>query len=111
MNKETEKKIEDVLGSLDRAERAGSNPYLFTRVKAALDERKKSLWDSVFMLLTRPVAVAGLLGLIILMNLLAFFSTSTNKNTNVNDDTYLSEDYSVTTPSATIYEFENLEDK
>ncbi len=111
MNRETEKKVESVLGSLDHTERAAANPYLFTRVKAALDNREKTWWDSAFMLLSRPVAVAALLGIVIMINLFAFYFTPNNQSrvVNDNDDTYLSEEYAVTTTP--IYEFENLEEK
>ena len=64
-----EKKVEDVLNSLDGIQRAEPQPWFFSRVKGRLSRQEaKTGWESIGSFLSRPaVAIAGLV-LILALN-------------------------------------------
>ena len=58
-----EKKVEEVLNSLDGIKRATPQPWLFSRIKARLnreEDEEKTVWGNLGSFLSKPgVAIAG----------------------------------------------------
>ena len=63
-NDEIEKRVQEVLNSLDGIRRAKPEPWLFSRIKARLsreEAEEKTVWGALGSFLSRPgVAIAGL---------------------------------------------------
>jgi hypothetical protein len=71
--KRIQEEVEKTLESLDGIERAGSNPYLFTRIKARLEKEEKSFWSMALTFISRPSVAVPAIVLTILINTAIFF--------------------------------------
>lgn len=70
-------KVEDVLTSLNGAERAVPRPFLFTRIMARInDEAPDSVWAKAIGFFTKPVVLAA----IFLIMLAANYSSGVRNN-------------------------------
>lgn len=75
-----EKRVEETLNSLDGIQRAEAQPWLFTRVKARLQE-EKTAWGTMSSFLARPaITIAGLC-LILMLNGFLLFNEGNKKST------------------------------
>jgi hypothetical protein len=69
-----QREVEKTLESLDSIQRAQANPYLFTRVKAALQKEESGAWGQAIQFMGRPVIAIATIMLILLINMVVFFS-------------------------------------
>lgn len=76
-----EKQVEQTLAALDHNERATANPFLYTRVMAALRKEEKGPWAATLRLINRPAIALTAIVVILLMNSLVFFDSSDNSGT------------------------------
>jgi hypothetical protein len=68
-----EKRVEQMLNSLDGIQRAEPQPWLFSRVKARLMRDEKTAWGAMSSFLARPaIAIAGLCIILTLNGFLLF---------------------------------------
>lgn len=67
-NNNLEWKIEKTLNSLDGIQRADSNPFLYTRIKAAIDEQNAG-WGKLAGLFSRPAWALSISAGFIALNL------------------------------------------
>ena len=71
-----EKKVEEVLNSLDGIKRATPQPWLFSRIKARLnreEDEEKTVWGNLGSFLSKPgVAIAGLCLILVFNGVLLF---------------------------------------
>src|SRR5690606_20839851 len=74
--------IEETMGSLDNIERASPKPYLLTRINAGLSQKTSSVWDKITAYLSKPVFVAGVLAIVIALNLFVMMNQSETVVTN-----------------------------
>jgi len=73
-NKEyLEKEAEATLNCLDGTEKALPGPYLFTRVKAALDREEKNFWAKALTFMSRPSIAFGTIVIAVFINAFIFF--------------------------------------
>ena len=91
--------VEKTLNSLDNLQRAEANPFLFTRIKAALTKEEKSPWEKAIGFLARPVVAIATIFLILLINLAVFFTSSSQQTSDDEQQLYASEYFSNTTIS------------
>ncbi len=101
-------KIEEVLNSLDGAERAVPRPFLLTRINARLQQKVPvNFWGAAFAFISRPlVAGIGLL-LFLMVNVIII---SRNKNTagsNIVIQNTNTAQYEFAINVASIYDIEN----
>jgi hypothetical protein len=106
MKEDFNKKMEDVLRSLDGIEKASPNPYFFTRLEARM-QREKSIWEGISSFVAKPlVAFAGLCLVIMINAAVIFSSEQNNKNTTgQNNELATVDEYSQV--SSSFYEFVN----
>lgn len=100
------KRIEQALNSLDGAQRAEPQPWLYARVmkKLSLDD-DKTVWGSIGSFLSRPaVAIAGLCLILILNGFLLFKEDGETDNT-ITEQFVDSESL---VASSSSFEYENL---
>src|SRR4030095_6094165 len=74
-----QEEVEKTLNSLDGLQRAAANPYLFTRVKARLENDEKSFWGRALTLISRPSVAVPAIVLTILINTAIFFEFKSEK--------------------------------
>lgn len=79
-----EKKVEEALGSIDQIGRAQANPFLYTRVKAAIsDSTDSGAWYSY---LRKPAFALATVALVVAMNAWVIFHSSENTTVTVQED-------------------------
>ena len=79
-----EKKVNEALGSIDQIGRAKANPFLYTRVKAALsDSTDAGAWYSY---LKKPTFALATVVLVFAMNAWVIFHSSENTTVTVQED-------------------------
>jgi hypothetical protein len=61
------KRVEEIMNSLDGLQPANTSPYLYTKIIRRLDQQE-SRWKTIASFLSRPVIAIGLSILLLLMN-------------------------------------------
>jgi hypothetical protein len=84
--KRIQEEVEKTLESLDGIERAGSNPYLFTRIKARLEKEEKSFWSMALTFISRPSVAVPAIVLTILINTAIFFEFRSERGQTPQDE-------------------------
>ena len=77
--KRIQEEVEKTLESLDGIQRAGANPYLFTRIEARLEKEEKSFWSGALTFISRPSVAVPAIVLTILINTAIFFEFKSEK--------------------------------
>jgi len=77
-----EEQVEKTLNSLDGAERAKANPFLFTRIQSRLHDVDNSRWENFARILNRPAFAFPALILVILMNAVIFLQSNEQAQAN-----------------------------
>lgn len=79
-----EKKVAETLESIDQIERAQANPFLYTRVKAALSDSSESgAWYGI---LKRPAFALATVALVLVINAAAIIKYSESSSTSLQED-------------------------
>jgi hypothetical protein len=103
-----QQEIEKTLQSLDGAERAEANPFLFTRIRARMQRQRG--WERITSFMMRPVIAFSVLFLIISVNAFVLFRSENNtagaESITAAD---LTDEYSIA--SVNDYDYENTESK
>ena len=71
-----------VLGSIDGMERAASNPYLYTRIMAQLNQ-PESNWEKVANWISKPAFAFGAVALFLSINVYVFIKDKEAENANM----------------------------
>lgn len=106
MSNNFNKKINDVLNSLDGIKKASPNPYFFTRLEARM-QKEKSIWEEISSFVARPIVAFACISLVIMVNASVIISSGKlNQDTSAqNNETATVDEYSQV--SSTLYEFVN----
>jgi hypothetical protein len=103
-----QQEVEKTLQSLDGVKRAEANPYLFTRIKARMQQNTP--WERISSFVSRPVIAFATLLLIMAINAFVVLSSDSNEGNGTEIAvTDIAEDYKLAT--STNYEYETVEDK
>ena len=86
MKPDTNKKIEEILGSLDNCQRATAPDFFYTRLKAKMESRESAV--SRKPLILRPVFALTALALVLILNAFVIFQRN---NTNSSDATAITD--------------------
>ena len=63
-----QKKIDEVLASVDSIQRAAPNPFFYTRLEARLLRNRYNFWEKVSRAVSRPVVAVAALALVLILN-------------------------------------------
>lgn len=104
--------VEKTLQSLNGIARASANPFLFTRIKAKLQQQENSVWEKIFSFVSRPVVAIALVLVVMAINGWVVFGSSSakeniaseNGNANVSE---IANEYNLLA-NTTNYDYENL---
>ena len=69
-----QQEVDKTLESLDGIQRAQANPYLFTRVKAALQKEVSGPWATAIQFMGRPVVAIATIIIVLMINIAVFFT-------------------------------------
>jgi hypothetical protein len=103
------KKVEEVLGSLDNIQRAEPQSFFFTRVNARLKRDEKSFWETTGAFLARPaVAIAGLCVILAINVFILIQKETATSSAPITETSQPQEDENIFAAVNT-YDYENLE--
>lgn len=71
-----QEKVEQAMASLDHIQRATANPFLYTRIQAALEKEERGFWVNFSSFITKPAVAFATLVLIVSMNSLVLFNNA-----------------------------------
>ena len=74
-----QEEVEKTLNSLDGVQRAVANPYLFTRIRAAVGNDEKGFWGKALTFVSRPSVAVPAVVLTILVNTAILFEFKSDK--------------------------------
>lgn len=111
-NDKINREVEQTLQSLDGMARASANPFLYTRIRAKMQQVENSRWEKLFSFISRPVVAIALLLLIMAINGWVVFSSGSAKENIATEYTgagvsELANEY-ILVASSTSYAYENL---
>jgi len=98
-----QQEVEKTLGSLDNIGRAEANPFLFTRIKAALKKEERSAWGQAIGFMARPAVAVATIFLVLLINFAVFFTARQQSTDEEQQQLYASEYFS----NPTISDYDN----
>ena len=102
------KMAEEALSSFEGAGRAMPKPYLLTRIKARMERKKETAWQTASSFITRPAFVMAGLCLVIVINALVIsFDNTATENIAATEEQTSTDEFSTTV--ATLYDIENPE--
>jgi hypothetical protein len=108
INKENiQDEVERTLLSLEGIRRAEANPFLFTRIKAKMQNRNG--WERVISFISRPVVAAAALMIVIAVNGWAVFGAGTETTARENESvvaTDIADEYNLV--ANVNYDYENI---
>jgi hypothetical protein len=103
-----EKRVEDVLKSLDGIQRAEPQPWLFSRVKGRLLKEDKTSWETISSFLSKPaVAIAGLFLILGLNGVLVYNQQAGNSVAAIQTELQPNDSESLIASSSS-FDYENL---
>ncbi len=106
MNKEQNKKVEDILGSLDGVQKAVAPDFFYTRLKAKMEKGFEPIGSKSWVL--RPVFAIAALVVVIVINAAVIFSgqNDTKEDTVADTDTFqtIAAEYALNDNSANLYD-------
>lgn len=106
MEQKPDKKIEEIMQSLDGIEKATPAPFFFSRLEARM-QKEKSVWENISSFVAKPVYAFACICLVILVNASVILFTAGSKNSadTQNNEVATVDEYN--SVSSTFYEFVN----
>ena len=100
------KKIDEVLNSLDGINRAQPRPFLFTRLEARM-QSEKNIWFRLSSFMARPAVAFACICFVLIINAMVIFMTysTVSSLTQQGNELATTDEYSQV--SSNLYEFEN----
>ena len=90
----TEVNFEEVMDSLTGLQKATPKPFLATRVKAKLLQKKETLWDKIILIFNKPVIAFTSIVLIMAINTTILFqNNTTNEASSTTDEDLIAANY------------------
>lgn len=105
-NEHIHKKIDEVLQSLDKINRASPRPFLFTRLDARM-MHQKNIWENLSSFVARPVVAFACICFVLIINTTAIFMSDNTNNSQPQQGNELATADEYSQVSSTLYEFEN----
>ena len=104
-------KVNEILESLDGIKRAEPRPYFYTRLTARLQQKEKTLWETIGYYLSKPVLVAICLSFVLVFNAFILFrqDADTESASSAPQAEQLMSDNEYVLASSSSFEYENLD--
>jgi hypothetical protein len=98
-----QQEVDKTLNSLDGADRATPNPFLFTRVMASLKKDEKNFWSGALAFLSRPTVAFATIFIAIFVNAFIYYqSTSESSQSSGEGEQLFANEYNLN--ASTIYD-------
>ncbi|MEP6927879.1 MAG: hypothetical protein ABI834_09600 [Ginsengibacter sp.] len=101
------KKIDNVLQSLDSIKKASPRPFLFTRIEARM-QKVKNTWSMLASFAGRPAVAFVCICFVLILNVMVIFLSNNSVNSATQQDTEIAAADEYNQATATLYEFENI---
>jgi hypothetical protein len=101
-----QQEIEQTLKSLDGVKRAGSNAFLFTRIKARM-EKRSGAWEWITSFVSRPLIAIAIVVLVMAINGWALWDSNSEEIVTADNNSELANEYN-TVASVNNYDYENM---
>lgn len=103
------KKIDAVMQSADKIERAEPRPFLFARIEARM-QSEKNIWSKIASFVARPVIAFGCICFVLIINamVILFANNATGKALTQNGPDLAAADEYSQVSATSLYEFENV---
>jgi len=100
------KKVDDIMQSIDGIKRASPRPFLFTRLEARM-ENEKNIWATLSSFVAKPVVALICICFIVIINAMVIFMANSPSDslTQQGNELAAADEYSQV--STAFYEFEN----
>jgi hypothetical protein len=98
-----QQEVEKTLNSLDGADRATPNPFLFTRVMVRLKKEEKNFWSGALAFLSRPTVAFATIVVAIFANAIIYYQSRSESSQSTGEGEQLfANEYNLT--ANTIYD-------
>jgi hypothetical protein len=100
------KKIDDVMQSMDGMERALPRPFLFTRLEARM-QNDRNLWSKISSFVARPVVAFACICFVLIINSIVIFFSNNSENSLAQQGSELATVDEYSQVSYNLYDLEN----
>jgi len=96
------------MNSLDGLTKASPGPFFYTRVMARIEGEEKNLWEVITSYITKPIVIASVICLILLINATIIFrQADRSDDLSEQQDVSMVDEYQVA--STSFYDYSNAE--
>ena len=96
------------MNSLDGLKKASPGPFFYTRVMARIEGEEKNLWEVITSYITKPIVIASVICLILLINATIIFrQADRSDDLSEQQDVSMVDEYQVA--STSFYDYSNAE--
>lgn len=100
------KKIEEVMQSMDSIDRASPRPFFFTRLEARM-QNERNIWSKISSFVARPVVAFACICFVIILNAMVVLFSNINGNSITQQGAELATVDEYSQVSYNLYDFEN----
>jgi hypothetical protein len=100
------KKIDEIMDSMDGMKRAAPRPFLFTRLEARM-QNERNVWNKFSSFVARPVVAFACICFVVILNAMVIFLSNTSGNSLAQQGSELATVDEYSQISYNLYDFEN----
>ena len=100
------KKVDEVMQSMDGIRRAAPRPFLFTRLEARM-QNERNIWNKLTSFVARPVVAFACICLVLIINAMVILLSDTSGNSLTQQGSELATADEYSQVSYNLYDFEN----
>lgn len=100
------KKIDELMQSIDSIKRASPRPFLFTRLSARL-QNERNVWNKFSSFVAKPVVIFACICFVLVINAMVIFLSNTSGNSLATQGSELTTADEYSQVSYNLYDFEN----
>ena len=100
------KKIDDVMQSMDGIKKASPRPFLFTRLEARM-QNERNIWSKISSFVARPVIAFACICFVLVLNAMVILLSDTSGNSLTQQGSELATADEYSQVSYNFYDFEN----
>lgn len=100
------KKIDEIMQSMDGIKRAAPRPFFFTRLEARM-QNERNVWNKLSSFVARPVVAFACICLVLIINAMVILLSDTSGNSLTHQGSELATADEYSQVSYNLYDFEN----
>lgn len=100
------KKVDEIMQSMDGIKRAAPRPFLFTRLEARM-QNERNVWNKLTSFVARPIVAFACICFVLIINAMVIFLSDTSGNSLAPQGSELATADEYSQVSYNLYDFEN----